>query len=1185
MTILAQDNKVPISRKSRDELEHQLRNSVLGRRIYLRAAELSIPDDVVWQLAYPAIRLAAAIEHAVGRINGPLTVASIDPSSEDIVDQGRWLQFARALLGTTHRLQINIRLPENLRTEPSHFTTPFADILSDLPHARIRYVPEQQLFEPLQGRLDLLLVASRAILDTPYWESLPRIAPDVPSCMLADVDAISTLAAVITNRFEGRAEEVWLESGEWAWQDGNRKAGQPVQAGGVLHVIRRWPSGTVPEDQQAAIQRLVKAIFAACEVSSTAGVPLAWPGKRLQMAEADREDIFLDGLVFIDPTSGAVLSGHTQIAQCPPTVLSALPSTAQNPSFRPSQEELEWALNAAVALSDSHRHVQQLHASFFEHRDRFLTELGVALPAPRHDSSVGLFRHIQLNDVTGLMRAVHRGGDPDQRGPDRTTLLIEAVRSNLPHMVEALLSLGADPALRDACGWSLHEYAALDGNEDMLGIIDTLGGANTAIRPEGIPSNLVVACLLALHERRRRLLGGSPNESADQRSPEELVDAWRKGKWHGEMTAEQGVRDAMQYERPPEPDDLQPLESADALSEPALTEKDALPTPTYRVSEEAPPYPPEPLDAPVEPAMSLAFPEIAEEPQTPAPIVPAFETPRARAVGSRHPSMSVVSAVAVRLRTAPEQTVNDSLEAARAVVFEWLASDKRLPVPKPVPVDWHLDLAHASVMTDASDAIWALRFDDHDQSHAGRIWRTDIVLAKHDDAAYCNVRLVRICPADDDPDHAASSIPRLISRLATRIGLEDAGLPLRPAFIPCAKPESVEALIRLLLNPQRSQPVVVAASPDLAWAGTTGNASSLPVRLAGSAHLVHLEGPMTFALTRRLGRQLSVFGDAIRIYRPGFREDDDPSANPLVIRAPHLNPKNIIARVVEHTARVTAANASDDEIPSFALARTVIAKSRRKAAAEPIAPPTAANDSGQDEHWRKQWSDAIERLTQAEAELATVEQRSIEREATFVSRLEVLSAQHDGAREETDRLLQINRHLRIENERLRAELASQSGAPASAEPPIPDSLDELEAWAANYLRDDVIIAAKALRAARKSDFSDPPLVYRTLLMLLEHYGPMHMDPSDERRAAFKSACDTLGVEVSKTGRAVDDHRYREAYRVQWNGKTYKLDQHVSGSNSRDTSRVFRVYFAWDEDKGVVIVGHLPTHLPSSLTAH
>ena len=75
----------------------------------------------------------------------------------------------------------------------------------------------------------------------------------------------------------------------------------------------------------------------------------------------------------------------------------------------------------------------------------------------------------------------------------------------------------------------------------------------------------------------------------------------------------------------------------------------------------------------------------------------------------------------------------------------------------------------------------------------------------------------------------------------------------------------------------------------------------------------------------------------------------------------------------------------------------------------------------------------------------------------------------------------------------------------------------------------------------------------------------------------------LGLEREPVGEALNNHRYKQSYRRLYEGKTIWLDDHLKWGGGFDPATLFRLYFHYDEASGKVIVGHLTTHLPNSLT--
>jgi hypothetical protein len=57
----------------------------------------------------------------------------------------------------------------------------------------------------------------------------------------------------------------------------------------------------------------------------------------------------------------------------------------------------------------------------------------------------------------------------------------------------------------------------------------------------------------------------------------------------------------------------------------------------------------------------------------------------------------------------------------------------------------------------------------------------------------------------------------------------------------------------------------------------------------------------------------------------------------------------------------------------------------------------------------------------------------------------------------------------------------------------------------------------------------------------------------------------------------------KGYNVLYGGRQRQLDQHLRKGGGRDPRYVMRVYFFWDDDQQMAVVGWLPGHLDNTLT--
>lgn len=136
-----------------------------------------------------------------------------------------------------------------------------------------------------------------------------------------------------------------------------------------------------------------------------------------------------------------------------------------------------------------------------------------------------------------------------------------------------------------------------------------------------------------------------------------------------------------------------------------------------------------------------------------------------------------------------------------------------------------------------------------------------------------------------DQRNAPLWVPGIVRWLARSPGLTDYGWRLLPAPWIVQNEEGVEGLIHLIGSRHRTRPVFATGLGP-----RETNPESAPVdlwdlahRTVGLAHVVVLTGPMTYALTDRVGRKYSVFGNAVRTYRPGCVIGDRAAEHPMAL--------------------------------------------------------------------------------------------------------------------------------------------------------------------------------------------------------------------------------------------------------------------------------------------------------------
>ena len=170
---------------------------------------------------------------------------------------------------------------------------------------------------------------------------------------------------------------------------------------------------------------------------------------------------------------------------------------------------------------------------------------------------------------------------------------------------------------------------------------------------------------------------------------------------------------------------------------------------------------------------------------------------------------------------------------------------------------------------------------------------------------------------------------------------------------------------------------------------------------------------------------------------------------------------------------------------------------------------------------------------------------------------------------------------------LRSRLAEVTAALRAREQvsavPIPDTLDDLPAWACVYMKDCVELLPRAFAAAKKSLYENPALAYEALLLLRDSYVPMRRSGAPGGKERWESGLRQLGLECSRTHSGTRAGENPDDYFVTHGGRRREVDMHLKGSNSRDPRYCFRLYFFWCEEQGRVVVASLPSHLDTRVT--
>ncbi|WP_136661241.1 hypothetical protein [Nitratireductor sp. XY-223] len=440
-----------------------------------------------------------------------------------------------------------------------------------------------------------------------------------------------------------------------------------------------------------------------------------------------------------------------------------------------------------------------------------------------------------------------------------------------------------------------------------------------------------------------------------------------------------------------------------------------------------------------------------------------------------------------------------------------------------------------------------------------RIWTTEVGLAERSaDEAIFGCRL--ICSQRGDSEPAPRSIPRFVRGMAFKQNARLDGRRTSPDPWIVNRENDVSELISFLESPRRKHPVVVFALPE-----ESGDVDQtiVPVRpfirrTVGFVHTAVLTSEASFALTDKLGREFSVFRQAVRTYNPGFDPEsglfsDHPMATAARVREWENTEEGAFVEFLVHqTLRLMRPRSDlEREHPPFQQVKRLSVERARR----------AAKAAGQSD---------TELLALAEEEVSTARAEAQESLDLAVNAVAEKEQALTDLREMKARYMALQSRVDA--------LQAQSAGGNRQETEIPDSLDELQVWAENNLSGSVELHSRALRGAKDAEYEDVSLIYKALLLLRDFYVPMRRNGGAELKSAFDNRCRELGIEEQPAFAGTRAAEQGDAYFVRFGQRRIELDRHLKKGTSREPRHCFRLYFFWDETTRQAVVGWLPSHL-------
>lgn len=189
----------------------------------------------------------------------------------------------------------------------------------------------------------------------------------------------------------------------------------------------------------------------------------------------------------------------------------------------------------------------------------------------------------------------------------------------------------------------------------------------------------------------------------------------------------------------------------------------------------------------------------------------------------------------------------------------------------------------------------------------------------------------------------------------------------------------------------------------------------------------------------------------------------------------------------------------------------------------------------------------------------------------------------ESLREECEQQRQLIGQLKAQVTTLQYSLEDATGESTDQSVPVDGNYADIGEWITKYYPGRLKLLSRAARSLKTACYENPSLVYECLKLLATHYYDYHMGIISYER--FMTICKTIDPGLEERGAITDvaAGMQGDEYYVQYQGKKRKLERHLAKGNSKDRRYCLRIYFFWDDQDQIIVIGDLPHHLDTVAT--
>lgn len=520
-----------------------------------------------------------------------------------------------------------------------------------------------------------------------------------------------------------------------------------------------------------------------------------------------------------------------------------------------------------------------------------------------------------------------------------------------------------------------------------------------------------------------------------------------------------------------------------------------------------------------------------------------------------------------------ESSNDEAFDKASDLIFGWSQKKffrvfRNMPSKKETFED-KLNGNEIGLIYNQEEGQFIFRCSHPDSSVPGRMWITDVQLSRQGFDYVLAVRL-SVTSLQSCTDEVPFSCPGFVYQIINNVGLSDIYQISRQVNILTTK-EEVDSFISFLENSNRKMPAVLLTpiTYEDRFGQYTMNAEQMAFDLSGVAHVFKISSEANEYYTNKVGKPWTAFNGSVRTYYPNLSfEESDYYQHPM------LTQKSIYLRNMYNEGDAGFCMREIEEyIRKYVLAQKI------EWEANNIHFYLSSYQDLLKEQRNKSKQSRSDLIRSYEEQLDQLQKQSEENLALADS----YAKDYETYREENDQQRQLIGQLKAQISMLRYQLKEATGADVEQRIPETGSLNEIRDWISEYYPDRLFLHPRAERSLKSALYEDTALIYKCLKLLASKYYDYRM--GEIGYDTFKNECKAIDPGLDEAASITDTAAGMQGdiYYVQFHGKKRKLDRHLTKGNSRDRRYCLRIYFFWDDEEQIIVIGDLPHHLDTTAT--